>query len=495
MRAGLHALLCAVALGSSTARADPVIYWLDDELPAHDVLLRVEAETGSARHLLGLELAWPTVSSSPREVGYALDALGSNLIDCRDRWEAFDVERGIAWQLASAIDELDVLWQEEHRDLLSQALLLQGAALHWAYPPGALADPEGALPLIFQAAGQRHNGPWSEAWALDPERQRTRDEFPDQGSYEAFLVLVGQLERLNLGYLDARGLPAEALLVVDGRKLPEAGKLALAPGRHRVHLAWKGTVAGPGELRIEPGQTVVYEGQLALSDLQAARRSLLLGELEALPAALKSRVEQLRTAGDEDLHLAVRPSFGPPRIYAIEGQEPWSDKDPPVSLLLGAGLGLGAMRSSAFVESEPEQPFTAPSGALALSADLGIRRFLLHAGVELQGSLGGTVLYGDPSDRSNVATALLPRFSLGPGAYLIRPRPRCPHLLLALPVGVTLPGHVGVGLQAMHGLPVARGTWLRFGFELWASRDLPTFPEPNDPLLGMALRLGIAHRL
>lgn len=492
-------LLLACALPSAALAG--TVQWLG-ELPPEPQRAIVERSTGPATHQDVAALAWPVVPDADEQAAKALDALATELSDSLSRWEAFDVEQDIAWRLGEAVDAVTVLPDEPAREQLWQALLLQGAAVHWAWSPQERARLQEAEPYLLELEGQKLYAPWADAVALFPQREPGREDLPDQASFQAFERQREHLLGLHRAQLTAVGLPEGASVVVDGLPIATGARSSLVAGTHRVHVQRAGELSTPAVLQLTPGEQRELVGLVSLDDLAKASERVLAGNLLDVPQPVKDRVEAQRaSAGDEPFFLATWPGRGNPQAFELTGDEPWKlgEYDRDTALLVDVSLGAGLMGSTAFVESDGTTAHGAAATVLQLGGQFAWRRWavLTELAVYDTTSRAG-IEYGDVATTTNVVASSFARFTVAPGFYVLRLRPRRTSFVVAAPIGLLSPAHSGIGAQAWFGIPVGRTTWLRLGFDFFKGNELPKWEaldEVNDPLTTLSLRVGVAQKL
>jgi hypothetical protein len=476
------------------------VQWLG-ELPPQAQLEQTERSTGPATHLSVAELSWPVQVDALHGAEQAVLALRGVEAECLGRWEAFDVEKDIAWRLGEARSALQLLGGDADRADLHRALVLQGAAVFWAWSPAQRERLQEAEPYLMELAGERMLRPWVDAVALEPGWEPSRADFPDQGSYQAFSRQRERLLGQRSAELVVQGLPSGASLVVDGRVVDPGQPLELVAGEHRVHVDRGGVVSSAQLLRLAPGERTELTGLLPRVELDRAVERVLAGNLLDVPPAVKARVDADRAlAGDEPYYLAAWSGRGSPEVVELSGDEPWRQGEFEGSrhLLLLGGLGAGLLGSTAFEESDGTTAHGAAATIVELGALMAWRRW---AGVVELGVLdtGGraSVEFGDVATQTNTAASTFARLTVAPGFYALRLRPKRANLLVAVPIGLMSPAHSGVGAQVSLGVPLARTLWLRLGAELWKGSELPKWQEVDgvdDPLTSVSVRVGVAWK-
>ncbi len=486
-------------LGLPCSAGAAEVQWLS-ELPPESMLAELERELGESVHHDGESLAWPAAPAAAERNVKALAALEREVADSRARWNAFDVEKDIAWRLGQAIEAVELLEGQAQREQLYRALLLQGAAVSWAWSPVERERTPDAEPYLIELSGRRLLQPWVDAVALFPDREPGHDELPDMTTYRAFLRQREHLLEQRVATLVPVGLPADATVVVDGLSVDEPGRVQLVPGLHRVHLVRDG-VAAPSVLRLTAGQEHSLVGLVTVEDLDKANERVLDGNLLEVPPPVKDRVERLRGDGGETWHIAGWEGHGNPAIFELQGDEPWmvGEYERDMLVLVEASLGVGLLGSTMFSQSDGTNPHTAAGTVLDLGAQLAWRRWAGFFELSVFDTTGrADIAYGDVATETNKAASSFARLTLAPGFYVLRLRPRRTHFVVTMPVGLLSPAHSGIGAQAWFGIPLGRTTWLRLGFDFFKGNELPKWEVidgVNDPLTTLSLRVGVAQKL
>ncbi len=487
-------------LASSSAARATTVLWLG-EPPQDAQRERLEEDIGPARHLDEAELAWPAAPDAPTASERALSDLGAVLGDCEGRWEAFDVEQDIAWRLGEAADGVELLAAPEDWEPLHRLLLLQGAAAYWAWSPQERSRSKEAKPYLVELGGESLIRPWVDAVALAPDRVPERGDLPDQASYQAFVELRDHLLAQRRGELVVVGLPADHTVVVDGSPAADPSHVQLVPGTHRVHLERDGVPAAPAVVWVAPGERQELTGLVSVDDLDKATERVLDGNLLDVPHGVKDSIELLRGQDDEPFHVAAWTGRNDPEVFELTGDDPWmhGEYERDTALLVDVSLGAGLMGSTAFVESDGATAHGAAATVLQLGGQFAWRRWAVITELAIHDTTGRAgIEYGDVATTTNVVASSFARFTMAPGFYVLRLRPRRTSFVVAAPIGLLSPAHSGVGAQAWFGIPVGRTTWLRLGFDFFKGNELPKWEAidgVNDPLTTLSLRVGVAQKL
>lgn len=482
-------LLAGSLLWGPLARAETLVLWMDPQLPPESVQGRLERSTGPATHLPGYQLVFEPQPLVPEDAD-RWTRLQEAVRECQDRWDAFDVEKGIAWQMEESIGAIDVVRDEADARVLVDALLLQGAALYWAWPPGAFGTAADAVSFVRKVEGQPVIGPWADAVALLGSREVSRADLPDQAAFDAFTALRQALAARPHGFIRLEGVPSGTRVFLDGVAVEWTGTpLEVLPGPHYLHLGLDGHVAGRTRLEVEPGAVVSPRPQVSWEDLGRARGQVLRGNASRLPSSVRGAVDRAsKGEGVDTVYLAARRDYGRPSYISLQEQGAPSAPPPRFTTVLGLGAGVGRAASTSY----------GGEGARALqwdgavTLDMAWSRLLLLGQVELQATPGHPLQYTDAAGADQTSAAQI-QAVVGPGVYLVRPLEDRSHWLLALEWGSMRPSYGGLGLATAVGVPVGEERWLRFTLEVLGSS--PTQGVVAEPLTELVFRVGIARGL
>ncbi len=477
------------------------VQWLG-ELPPGEQLEQVERTAGPSQHIPAVELTWPAAPDAEEQAQQAQAELARVAASCLARWEAFDVELDNARSLGDAVAELGSIHDAAQREALYEALVLQGAALYWAWSPQERERNEDAVPYLLDLGGERLLQPWVDAVALMPDRQPALNELPDRASHEAFTAQRSALLAERRAEILPIELPEGGALVVDGQRHEPGQRVQLVAGLHRVHVERDGAVATPRVLRLEPGQQVELRGLVSADELQKATDRVLTANLLDVPQPVKDRVELLREqAGAEPVYLAAWSGRGAPELHLLEGSQPWmvGEFESDMLVLLEASLGAGLVGSTAFAESDGATPHNALTTVLDLGGQLAWRRWAALFELSVHDATGRAgIEYGDVATETNKVASSFARLTAAPAFYIARLRPRRTHFVVAAPIGLFSPAHSGIGAQAWFGIPLGRTTWLRLGVDWFRGNELAKWEAidgVNDPITSLSLRVGVAQKL
>ena len=289
-----------------------VIVWLEDQVPDRKVTSEAERRSGATEHFDRYDLLFPPTPvgaldhSSWRRV---LQALEAGVVD--------QYTLGATIPMHERIGGIDLIKNETQRDNLVDALFL----LRRLHP-------------------RRHGDePWLAALALDPDRDVSWEDVGGYANLREFAALREAHLALPPGFFDPDGIPPDAQLVIDGRKIDGAAPVPLRPGRHYVHLERRGQVHAREVIDVQP-DTVVSLRQRGTEEhiLQAKQRVLMRNG--DVPFEISLFIRKIHEVTKKPVHLAATNPRGRARIVTIfrdGGERSRSGKPPPPTALPYAG--------------------------------------------------------------------------------------------------------------------------------------------------------------
>lgn len=487
-------MLLALALAAVAADApkEPlapaVVVWLEPALPGIDALGRAARLTGGTpthRAWSDLALAENDWTEEDRTRVLAVQTASDT---ARKRWNDFDVELGIAQQVAIAVDNVTVVRDDDDRKALVDALVLGGLAVTRAWPEARFPSADDAAPHRTLVAARAMPRAWVDALALEPERAWTRAEVDDALGLALLETLKRELAALPPAKLEIPELPPGVELVVDGRPVPAGtAEVTLPPGRHYVHARVGGLVAGRDEFVVESGQVRRYPLRVDRAQLDAARTAALAGATD-LPPELTGALQTVSTVKGQParVYLASLDEKGRPEVVAWSGGAELI-RPKPVTFVLAGDIGPAVVLGEGFASGSA----TAPGFGGNLGAELGIYNFAV---------LGGATLYVTPTERllqqNGTETPMAVRPYGGMGVYLPRPRGGAANVLLGATYGAFLPGSSGFGALLGVGIPVsASGTWVRLSADVYSGTQQEGFAGAGTATRAAMFRVGFARKL
>lgn len=455
------ALLALFASSPAWAGSDVAI-WMEPTVPEPRVLSRADTDTGGTAHLAWTDLSFPPAPSATAD-DEAYTALSETLDQARARWTEFEVEQDIAREIDAKLAAIQVIRSDHDREILTEARLLQAAAVARAFEPDELGTEKKAADWRLGLGDRVVVRAWLDAAALKGERRLNASDLVDGTAWADFRRDEDALFAVTDAQIDLSSAPAEVKVVIDGREIPAGQKsVDLIPGQHWVHVIHHGKIAGRKVLRLEPGQTVPLPREVSDAELADAKVRVLQGTTTGLPAGVKAAAERLKAAYGgavflgalDDRKYEVVPYLGAASLQQRK----------PVTFLGVGEVGGGFIMSSLFNEANGEV-LSVPSVQGGLGFELGIYNFALLGGFDIAFTPNHTATFGSQDETSNRDTSILPQAWGGLGGYILRPVGRKPTLLAAGTFGWNGPAHLAAGGRITVGLPLDdRGTWWRFTF-------------------------------
>lgn len=490
------ALFTVVPTAQAEAPAPGVIVWMEPTLPGADVAAKASRLTDGASPYAWGDFAFARTEETEADRARLL-AVTTAVETGRKRWLEFDVEKGIAQQINTAVDTVEILRDDFDRNTVVEALLMSGLATQSAFPESRFGLVEEAAPFRAMIAARAVQRAWVDALALEPDATWTRKEVDSATGLAAILALQNDLRSLPRAVVTLPERPKGVTLYVDGRPTAEdATQVELFPGKHYLHAMVGGRLAGRARVNLEPGQSTAFPLMVGAPALAEAHSKVLAGD-PTLPESVMSAVAWYRTVGGRTsrLYLGALDENGKPHILPFAGGAELV-RPKPVTVLLAGDIAGGFVLSEAFDGRDGER-VTAPAFGPHLGLQLGIYNFLL---------MGGATAYVTPTERMVWAFAegdgtdtLAPIYArpyVGAGVYLPRPTSRVPLLQIAGTYGWFLPGSSGFGAMLGCGIPVkADGTWIRISLDGSTGTQGPAWPAPGTATWTGLLRIGFERKL
>lgn len=495
----------AVAQEVAAPLTSRVVVWMDRTPPEDAARAKAHREIGGeADHVFTTGLAWPPqewAKSDSEQLGRMSKALKQS----QERWEEFDVELGLARDLASTIDPITALRDVSDRDTLVLGLLWEAASVNLAFSPEQLKTAPEAAAFRVDLGGVIVNGPLLDALALDPERIYTKGELPEAGTFLAMQELKKALAAMPKATLAVGSLPDGAVLLIDGRTATVLdGEVELPPGHHYLHLLLGGVMCGRAELDARPGARIEMPYLVSDRERDDAERIVEEGGVQGLPEDVETAIARIGAHyPGAELFLAGVTGDGRVIVVPYSGGARLIDRQP-VTFVLGAELGGALVSSPYFYYAHPElytkgDFINTPAVSAAFQAELGIYNFAVIGEAELYITPLNELVYGSSeegaTEADNYYTVVSTKLTGGVGAYLLRPKQeRRPTLLLAANYGWFSPGHVGPGARLTFGIPMDKRNWFKFSLHAWYGSPIAGYPE-DEPLFAGGLRVGFQSAL
>ena len=370
----------------------------------------------------------------------AVALLRQELEDVGPLVDEFDGELAIMSRLDAAVRDVHVLESDGDRELLYDALVFQGFAVHRYFQDQLATDPA-AEPYRIDVNGTVTVKAWVDAVALDPDADPSPGMLPDEAQAVAFDEARAQIRLAPRASIYGE-MPDGAALAVDGWPAEPGVRAKVAPGYHRVTVVYDGKVVARTEGRVMSGEDLdVVVGAMA-EDVAALGAPLSEGpEAYAVPPAVGALLGGL----DGPVHLVVPGDRKGPYVYVIEGQAATryvqEAAAPEEDLVLRVGVGGGWMYDGGwyvdnYFEGAPSEKSTVNAATPMLTAGFELRPHRL-------------VSVGAGAD---LAIPTGPYSTLPSGDQTLRARAH-PHVAVGLPwvqatAGYLFPWHMALGARA-----------------------------------------------
>lgn len=454
----LVALILAL-LATNVAHAG-VVVWMGESVPDGKVRSKADAKTGGTKHAAGRELLFQPAPAGPTD-DERYETLRQVVADGKKRWNEFDVEYDIAKELEAAITAIDVIRTNRDRDELVAALLFQGAAVAMAFGESELIEGDRAKPFRYIRTGGAGIRPWSDAYALMPDRAPLASDVADGSRFpqlqQEFSAVTGRAP----GTLTLIPRQEGETLVLDGKKV-DAGtnSVILPPGRHWLHIERKEGIAGRQVVIVEEGRETAQVPPVPDEDLQAARARVLAETTAGIPESVKAGLDVLAQSYGGAVFVGVEDGGRMVVLPYAHGAELLKQRK--VTFLTVGEVGGGALTSTVF-DSDAGQNVVAPAAVGSLGAEIGIYNGVILLGTDLAITPGNTITHANKDLTANVDTSVFFQPYGGVGFYLLRPTGRAPTALVGATYSWLHPSHHAVGGRVSLGVPFQAegGTWVR----------------------------------
>ena len=231
----------------------------------------------------------------------AIYQLSAELTALRPLLDEFDGELQIMSRLDAVIKDLPALQTPAHRELLVEALALQGLAVYRYFQDGLATDPA-AAPYRVEVGGQIMVKAWVDAVALDADHIPL--ELVDPGAVTTFDAARATLLGAQRAAVKVNDAPEGLMLIVDGAEPVSAARpVYVPPGQHYALAVMDGVVVGRARARIEAGESLSMALPLMSSELTTLALTLAQGP-EGL--ALSPRLAETLALAPQPLFLAAQ---------------------------------------------------------------------------------------------------------------------------------------------------------------------------------------------
>lgn len=341
------------------ARAAEVV-WLEPPADAWKASVAALAHaTGPALTPVDLRAAATRWTAADDE---ALRRLDAALVQARTYEVQLDGEILILRDLEGPISSVTALRSQADRTSLFAALTYQGFAAN-RYFGERLATDASAASWRTEVNGRVVERPWVDAAALDPSREATAYEIAEAPQRVAYNELRGRVAGALPATVTPRGLPAAAILRLDGVTVtPDAsGNLKVSPGRHLVQVEEDGRILARFDATLRSGDDL----PVALPLTEQAWSTFLAsaGEGSEIPAEVRPLLEALGgevwlarppTGDGQPVVVALGPS-GAHRVAMAAPPEPVPPPPAGGGQAWGGSVGLagGWLSSGDFYAQDP----------------------------------------------------------------------------------------------------------------------------------------------
>lgn len=490
MRILVALILCCLA--TNVARAG-IVVWMHEDLDSK-YTERADNKTGGTEHTDAYDLLYRPAALSPEDEA-AWEALRQAVSNGKKRWNDFEVELGIARELATAIEGITVVRGEADREKLIEALLFQGAAAHVAFTLDDFVNSDDAEPFRYARVGGAGVRPWADAIALDPTRDPLPSDLADGGTFPKLSSELADMRALEKGTLAFSPTAPNDEHYVDGRKV-EGTEVEVAPGLHWVHVLRNGAVSGRATLRVEPGKTATHKPDVSPEDIAIARGRVLAGSTTGFPDAVRRGLERISKVNGGQLFVGAYDDGGK-MVVLPYAHGATLLKQRRVTVVGVGNIGGGLIASSLFDQATNGDIRFAPMAGGDLGLELGLLNVVVLGGAELSMTPGNTITHGKRNAGTNVDTSIYVQPYGGLGVYILRPTGRKATMMLAANYQWLHPAHHAVGGRFALGLPIddSGAAWFRvtvggsgFPSSMWDEGATKT------SMIQAFLRLGVARR-
>lgn len=405
--------------------------------------------------------------------GNAIQRLRTELAETRPLLDAFDGELAIMARLQKATADVHTLDDAAERDLLAQALVLQGYAVHRYYQDKLGTEAGAAAYRVGDGAAARVAA-WMDAAALFGAPPPDARQLPEAQARLAYDAVQAETRGMPGATVVLGPMAIGAVVRVDGVRIDGAGvgdRVGVVPGRHLVDVRVGDTVLLAIDTRLRPGSDAKVSAPFGPAELQvlAALVASRSGGWEVPASAMMpirgagEPVYAAVPAGDETALLRLDEGRAQAVRLAPKRRAPQGGDDGGLSVAVGAGAGWLSTGDFLLLNGADGAPETAATvNAAAPTATFGARyrRGLLSAGAGVDAQFATGHWHTLPSGDTTLRTFVYPHAAVGlpwleltagplfPWYAGVGARARAP---LAGPLEVQAAGVYGIGL------PQARG--------------------------------------
>lgn len=340
------------------------------------------------------------------EESAAYERLAASLAQVRPYETRLDGELLIMEELAGPIAAVKVVRNPQDRVALTAALAYQGFAID-RYFADDLAKDDRAAAYRVEIDGMTVPRAWADAVAMDPDHELTPYDIAEAPQRVRYNQWRGPIARQLPARLVPVDLPADAVIVVDGKPATPGptGSIAVVPGHHLVHVELPGGRIGARyDLRLASNDKAEVKLPISPAEVEAWAAAVAHGDAPATPAGLEGALARIG-----EVWIAA-PGPGGPQVWAIGPSGPTAVTMPKPERADGDGgwsvsaqVAGGWLYTADFytqdaADLEPTRALVnAATIGLGASVDDDIGALRLGVGVDSQLTLGANhvALYGD----------------------------------------------------------------------------------------------------
>lgn len=417
------------------------VYWTSPPDPAS-----LEAVARTVPDAVSAPLAALTTGGTEADDGAAIQRLREELAETRPLLDAFDGELAIMARLQKAAADVRVLNDTAERDLLAQALVLEGYAVHRYFQDKLGTESAAAAYRVGEGAAARV-APWMDAAALFGAPPPDARQLPEAEVRLAYDAVQAESRAMPGATVVLGPMAIGAVVRVDGVRIDGAGpgdRVGVVPGRHLVDVRVGDTVLLAVDARLKPGSDARIAAPFGPAELQvlASLVGTRAGGWE-VPAAAMTPIQ----GAGEPVYAAVPGGEGT-ALLRLDGGRAQAVRIAPRrraegdggGLSVAVGAGAGWLSTGDFLllngaDGAPETKATVNAAAPTATVGARWRRGLFSAGAGVDAQLATGHWHSLPSGDSTVRTFVYPHAAVGVP-------------WLELTAGPLFPWYAGLGARA-----------------------------------------------
>lgn len=349
----------------------------------------------------------------------AITRLSTELTAVRPLADEFDGELQIMSRLQKATADVVQLNSPEERDLLEEALLFCGFAVHRYFQDKLGTDP-GAAPYRTGDGASALVRAWLEAATLYGAPPPDDRGIPEPAQRLAYDNLRAYMVGMPAATFVVGGLAAGASVRVDGVLVSGASaRVTVSPGTHYWHVQVGDTVLLREKRKVEAGETITIQAPVGPSELATLTGLVESGAVGwSVPASIMTSLQAL----NEPVYVATPGSREPTLIRLDSGTATAvrlaADPSATVGLQLTAAVGGGWSSSGDWFltnvsDGAPYTNQTVNAATPVLSVGLGWRSTWFAAGAGADVGIPTGDWHQFPSGETQVRTLAYPHAAVG----------------------------------------------------------------------------------